>query len=83
MVAERESQFINRFGFPSNALKNENYLTYERIEKLGEALNLSWKYLAPNYGLRWRLRPIKSRILGRREPAKFQVVVFRWGKSPA
>lgn len=83
MVVERESQFMNRFGFPSNALKNENYLTYERIEKLGEALTLSWKVFTPNYGLRWRLRPLKSRILGRREPAKFQVVVFRWGKSPA
>jgi len=75
MVAEREAEFIKRYGFPSNALKSENYLTYEGIKKLGDSLGLAWEFITPNYGIRWQLRPLKARILGRREPAKFQVVV--------
>jgi SAM-dependent methyltransferase len=75
MVAEREAEFMNRYGFPSNALKSENYLTYEGINKLGDSLNLAWEFITPNYGLRWRLRPLKAYLRGRREPAKFQVVV--------
>jgi ubiquinone/menaquinone biosynthesis C-methylase UbiE/uncharacterized protein YbaR (Trm112 family) len=82
MVAERESEFIQRFGFPSNALRNENYLTYERLEDLKKKLNLTWKFLTPNYGLRWKLRPIKARLLGKREPASFQIVVGRMGVTP-
>lgn len=75
MVVEREAEFIKRFGFPSNALKSENYLTYERISKLGDSLGLSWELITPHYGIRWSLRPLKARLLGKREPARFQIMV--------
>jgi SAM-dependent methyltransferase len=75
MVEQREAEFTKRYGFPSNALKSENYLTYERIKTLGETLGIKWRFLTPSYALRWRLRPLKAWLLRRREPAKFQIII--------
>jgi SAM-dependent methyltransferase len=75
MVRERESQFQERFGFPSNALPSENYLTYGRLNELAAALHLRWQILTPFYDLRWTLKPLVARLLGRREPAKFHLIV--------
>lgn len=77
MVAERQQQFTRQYGFPSNALASENYLTYERMEELTKILNLECRILTPFYGLGWMLRPWKARLLGQREPAKFHLVVLR------
>jgi SAM-dependent methyltransferase len=66
MVREREAAFTARYGFPSNALASENFLTYERMAELGEALGLHWDLVVPNYGLRWRLRRWRrNRAMGR------------------
>lgn len=75
MVQERESQFVRQYGFPSNALPSKNYLTYDEIKQLGESLHLHWQILTPYYGLTWLLKPVKAKLLGRREPAKFHVLV--------
>jgi len=77
MVREREAQFEAKYGFPSDALPSENYLTYDRLEELAEALGLRWELIRPFYGWRWALRPWKARLLGRREPAQFLVIVGR------
>jgi SAM-dependent methyltransferase len=76
MVGERQSQYVQQYGFPSNALPSENYLTYQRLVDLSAALQLHSQILTPFYGLRWLLRPLKARLLGQREPAKFHVVVL-------
>ena len=77
MVREREAQFSARYGFPSNALASENYLTYKRLEELALALQLEWQLLTPFYGLNWALRPLKAKLLGRREPARFHLILGR------
>lgn len=71
MVREREASFSARYGFPSNALASENFLTYDRMSELGESIGIGWEHLVPNYGLRWRLRPWRARRRGVREPAEF------------
>ena len=76
MVGERQRQYVEQYGFPSNALPSENYLTYQRLAELCAALHLHSQVLTPFYGLRWVLRPLKARLLGQREPAKFHVVVL-------
>jgi SAM-dependent methyltransferase len=75
MVAEREAQFKSKYGFASDHLQSENYLTYTRLEELAKGLNIRWKYITPFYGLRWMLRPLASMLLRRREPAKFHLIV--------
>jgi SAM-dependent methyltransferase len=77
MVAERETQFKEKYGFASDNLQSENYLTYARLDQLGQELNLTWKRITPFYGLRWFLRPLMAGLLRRREPAKFHLIVGR------
>jgi SAM-dependent methyltransferase len=75
MVREREDHFRQRFGFPSNALPSENYLTYDFLKALQAPLALKWKFLTPFYGLEWMLRPLKATLRSTREPAKFHVII--------
>ncbi len=77
MVREREEQFKKKYGFPSNAMKSENYLTYARLRELGEALKIEWKLHTPFYGWRWLLRPLIARLRGKREPARFHLIEGR------
>ncbi len=75
MVAEREAQFTKQYGFASDNLPSENYLTYARLDKLGNKLCLDWKIITPFYNLQWSIRPLVAKILRQREPAKFHVIV--------
>jgi ubiquinone/menaquinone biosynthesis C-methylase UbiE/uncharacterized protein YbaR (Trm112 family) len=75
MVLERKERFERTLGFRGDTVESENYLTFAGVEKLGQELELSWQRLAPDYGLRWRLRPYLARLLGSREPATFQILV--------
>jgi SAM-dependent methyltransferase len=77
MVKEREEQFEKKYGFRSDNLQSENYLTYARLKDLAQGLNLTWKFITPFYGVRWMLRPLASLLLRRREPAKFHLIVGR------
>jgi SAM-dependent methyltransferase len=77
MVQERRAQFKEHFGLASDSLQSESYLTYARLRQLAIELKISWKYITPFYGLRWRLRPIGAALLRRRPPARFHVIVGR------
>lgn len=74
MVKERQDQFLGKYGFPSNAIPSENFLTYHRLEQLSANLGIQWKTIQPFYGLGWALRPWKARLLGQREPARFIII---------
>lgn len=75
MVEEREAQFKEKYGFASDNLRSENFLTYTRLQELARELNLKWKFVTPFYGFRWMLRPILAGLSRRREPAKFRLLV--------
>ena len=75
MVREREAQFIKQVGFASNGLPSENYLTYARLDNLARELGIAWKLITPFYGWRWMFRPLIAKLLRRREPAQFHVIV--------
>lgn len=77
MVQEREARFRQAYGFPSNVLGSENYVTFDRLDELARRLDLAWQLYQPFYGWRWALRPWKARLLGRREPATFLLAVGR------
>ena len=46
MVRERETQFQKEYGFASNALASENYLTRPRLKELGQVLNVRWNLVS-------------------------------------
>ena len=77
MVREREAVFSRRFGFPSNALASENFLTPARLDDLAGALGVRWTVTYPRHGLRFSIRRWKTLLLGRREAARFPLIVAR------
>lgn len=83
MIRERQAQFRARYGFPSDALPSENYLTYRRLHELGAGAGIRWRLVHPFYGLRWAIRPWLARLRGRREPAAFRVIVGARSGGPS
>jgi len=81
MVREREEYFTREVGYPSNAQPSENFLTYERLHELGDALGIGWQLHEPFYGVRWAARPLRARLGHHREPARFMLVSGRRGPA--
>jgi hypothetical protein len=74
MVAEREAAFQARYGYPSNALDSENFLTYQRLNELGDSLGIHWLTFRPLYGIRWSLRQLNALLTRQLEPARFYLI---------
>lgn len=77
MVAEREAAFLQQYGFASNSLSSENFLTYGRIQALGAAANIDWQLIWTIPAWRRLARWLKVRLRRQREPAKFPLLVGR------
>ncbi len=77
MIAERQASFICRYGTASDSIASLEYLTDERLRALEGALSLRWIRHTPNYGLRWRLRPLIAKLRRRREPSRFRIYVAK------
>jgi SAM-dependent methyltransferase len=75
MVQERQSRFMATYGFASDALPCEHFLTPARLDELGEQLNLSWEVYQPRLDWRSTLGRTVGGIRARREPARFPVIV--------
>jgi len=77
MLREQQESFLRLYGCRSNALPSQGFLTYQRLEELARAMGIKWRMAWPNYGLSWALRPWKARVLGKREPARFALIIGR------
>jgi hypothetical protein len=77
MVQERRARFLATYGFASDALPSEHFLTSARLATLASDLGLEWQVHRP--GLDWRswLGRTVGGIRARREPARFPVIVGR------
>ena len=75
MVAEREQHFLAQYGFRSNALPSENFLTYRHLQYLEKELSIKWGFYDPKFPLGWRLSRQIGRLRGGREPAQFPLIV--------
>jgi len=78
MVTERQAQFKKEYGRTGDALPNENYLTYERLDQLARSESLIWRIVWPIPTWRRRIRQLRSQWSGRREPAQFPVLIAQW-----
>lgn len=76
MVEERRAKFQETYGFRSDSISSREFLTAETMNELTRELGLAWQICRPWHGLSWALRPLRARLLGRREPAKFLIA---WG----
>jgi SAM-dependent methyltransferase len=75
MVAEKQSRFRTTYGFASNSIASQEFLTPARLASLALTLDLKWKVYKPFYGLSWSLRPLKAKLLRRRAPSHFRIFV--------
>ena len=57
--------------------ETEGFLTRGRLEELARTLDLGCSRHRPFYGVDWALRPLKNRLLGLREPMRFELIVLR------
>ncbi|NUM47765.1 MAG: methyltransferase domain-containing protein [Anaerolineales bacterium] len=74
MAQEREAYFQTRFGFKSNSIPSQHYLTFQQLGALEKQMGLKWETFTPFYGVGWMLKPWRAWVRGRREPAKFLLI---------
>ena len=77
MLRERRQGWRDRYGPGFGAFKTEGFLTRRRLQRIGQALDLRWQVHPLPLGWRWHLAPLVSLVLGRREPARFPLIVSR------
>lgn len=75
MVREKEEAFAHSFGVDITTLPAENFLTPARLDQLAGQLGIRWRLIRPWRGLRWSARWWRNRLRGRREPARFPLIV--------
>jgi SAM-dependent methyltransferase len=75
MVREREARYERVYSFRSNLLPSEHFLTERRLRTLAAALGLRWQAITPLPPWRYAVRDWKARVRGRREPARFPLIV--------
>lgn len=74
MLEEQARSFEKKFGLRPPSIEMEGFLTYERVMNLGWSFGLKWSLYKPYYGIPWMIQPLRSRIQGRREPARFIIL---------
>lgn len=77
MLEEKRAAFNQQFGFSSDSIQSREYLTPDTLNDLSTELALKWKVHKPWYGLSWALRPVKAKLMRRREPSKFYLLHAR------
>lgn len=75
MVAERRKQFVSQFGFPSDSLASENFLTYARLRNLEAEFGLKWNLIEPATSQGWKVKRFVNGLRSRREPAKLPIII--------
>jgi SAM-dependent methyltransferase len=75
MVQEREARFLATYGFASNALPCEHFLTPARLDALSATLGVTWQRHSPGLDARAVLMRRVNALRARREPASFPVIV--------
>jgi|SRR5579864_4743400 len=75
MVKEREARFLATYGFASNALAHEHFLTQRKLESLGAELGINWQTYHVRQDIRTTVERRLNGLRARREPAQFPVIV--------
>jgi len=78
MRAERHELFERRYGFRSDAVPSIEYFDEGALESLARELQIEWRRTRPWYGVGWALRPWKARLLSKRPPSRFFILVGRF-----
>lgn len=75
MVREREARFEATYGFASNTLPSQHFLTRDHLDRLSAALGVTWQVYHPRLDWRSSFARAMGGVRARREPARFPVIV--------
>ena len=75
MLEERHRQFEAAYGFASNSIPSIEYLDEGMPASWLRELGIRWEVHRPWYGWSWALRPWRARLLRRRPPSRFWILV--------
>ena len=75
MLEERHRQFEAVYGFASDSIPSIEYLDEGMPASWSRELGMSWETHRPWYGWSWALCPWKARLLRRRPPSRFWILV--------
>lgn len=75
MIEERVIKFKDKYDITVPADLRGNFLTFSDIANNDNLYSV--EYLKPEYNLAWRLKPLVSYIMRRREPASFYILKIR------
>jgi SAM-dependent methyltransferase len=75
MVQEREARFLATYGFASNALPSQHFLTPSRLDAVAADLGIRWQMHFPKLDRRSAIQRSIGGLRAGREPARFPVVV--------
>jgi SAM-dependent methyltransferase len=73
MLEERRALFVQRYGFPSDALRSMEFLTDQRLRAIEQRLHIRLHTHAPYYGIRWHVRPLLASLRRARKPSRFRI----------
>jgi SAM-dependent methyltransferase len=73
MVQEKHQRFLTTYGFASNSIPSQEFLTPARLDSLAQTFGLRWTTHRPFYGVAWSLRPLRARLQRRRPPSHFHI----------
>lgn len=76
MIAEREANFEQRFGFKSDSLGSQNYLAASQITTLAHELGSEVDLIQTVPNFRRAARRLKTKLKGKREAAEFPILIF-------
>ena len=74
MVTERQTRFKTRYGFTSDALASQDFLTWQQMEGLKRSVSCSWRTVWTMAAWKRTWRKLKGHLAIRREPAQFPIV---------
>lgn len=77
MVRERWGEWRERYGESFGGEPGGGFLTRRRLRRLGNAVGLRWQIHPLRLGWRWHLGPLLAVLRGRREPARFPLIIGR------
>ena len=78
MRRERHQQFLQSYGFASDALPSLEYFDEGMLRELSRDLGIAWTVHKPWYGWGWALRPWRARWRGSRPPSRFWILSGRF-----
>ena len=77
MLEERRQAFVQRYGFASDSIHSQEFLTDARLQVLAKRFGIDWQVYRPYYGIRWSLRPVIARLKKKRQPSEFRIYMAR------